>query len=144
MSRLSKQLFGVVFSIWLTLCAAVIPAQAVAVSVILAAGTPPVAVAVNPVTSRNASVKVSVGQAIAVTRPENYDEWQVDFDAAALSALTPPEQMRAPGLQGWLFRALKPGETRIMLTSLLPRCSREMPCPHRNPQRFEILLQVQP
>jgi hypothetical protein len=144
MSHPPKRLFGAVLPILLALCAAVTPAQAAAMSAALANGTAPVDVTVNPVTRKNASTKVPLGQTIAVTRPEDYDEWQVDFDAAALSALTPLEKMRAPGLQGWLFRAIKPGITQIMLTSLLPPCSRALPCPHLNPQRFAITLEVQP
>jgi hypothetical protein len=92
---------------------------------------------------QNTTVKALIGQTIAVARPEDYDDWQLHYNSDALTALTPPEKMRAPDLQGWLFRTLKPGETRIVLISKLPACRKGQPCPHLKPQRFVITLQVQ-
>lgn len=89
------------------------------------------------------AIKVRVGQSVAISRPEDFDEWQVDYNSSVLTALTSLQRMRAPGLEGWLFRATTPGETQVVLTSLLPPCQKDAPCPNLNPERFVITLQVQ-
>jgi hypothetical protein len=88
-------------------------------------------------------IAVRVGQTLMVPNPNNSQEWQVSFSPYNLVALTPAEQMSAPGPSGWRFKAIQPGEAQIMLTSTVPPCLAP-PCPPPMPQRFVIRLQVQP
>ena len=123
------------------------PATASVISVALSApladmpGMPKADVVIVP--QQNTMAKALLGQTIALARPEDYDDWQLSYDSGALTVLTPPEKMHAPGLQGWLFRTIKPGATQIVLISKLPACRKGQPCPHLKPQRFVIMLQVQ-
>jgi predicted secreted protein len=89
-------------------------------------------------------IAVRVGQTLKVPNPGNpAQEWQVSFSPYNLVALTPAEQMSAPGPSGWRFKAIQPGEAQITLTSVVPPC-RTTPCPPPMPQQFVIRLQVQP
>jgi hypothetical protein len=85
-------------------------------------------------------IVVSVGQVIAFTRPLDVAEWQVDYDAASLSPLIPPEKMRMPGAQGWLFRAIATGQSDLTFTSIAS-CPAP-PCPP-TVARFVVTIHVQ-
>ena len=93
--------------------------------------------------SGQSEIRITVGQTIAILPPNLSSEWQVNYGSAQLQPLTPPDKMRAPGAQGWLFRAVAPGETEIVLTSIAIPCQPLTPCPPPNPARFTIPVLVQ-
>lgn len=55
-----------------------------------------------------------VGQTIALLRPSNNLLWEAE-SGPFLEALTPPEKMRNPGAEGWLFRAVEQGSTGVFI-----------------------------
>jgi len=61
-------------------------------------------------------VKVQVGQTIGLRSPRPNDRWQLSYSDTALELLTPPDLIQQPGDDGWVWKALVPGETSIMLT----------------------------
>jgi hypothetical protein len=63
-------------------------------------------------------VQLAVGQQLRVAAPRGIAGWQVGYDNALLELLTPPAKVRAPGPEGWLFRARGAGEGEIVLTSI--------------------------
>lgn len=63
-------------------------------------------------------VSLPLGKTLSIPRPLEIAEWQVDFDAGLLALLGPPEKRRTPGPAGWRFRALAPGRSTIVLTSI--------------------------
>lgn len=82
---------------------------------------------------------IRVGQTLGVEPPTTNVEWQVDFDAEALQLLTPAMDVSNPGERGWVWRALRAGESEVTLTSRT-RC-RELPCAP-NVMRFTLRLDV--
>jgi hypothetical protein len=115
-----------------------------------AAGRPPAvtrSVPVNPdiVITPNqyrSPITVSVGKRISILRPLDIPEWQTDYDGTLLAPLTPPEKMRAPGPGGWLFQAIAPGESDVVLTSVAP-LSRDSGSPPPAVARFVFTINVQ-
>src|SRR5574341_777123 len=86
-------------------------------------------------------ISVSVGQVIGVTNPGATMEWQVDYASAVLELLTPRENLRAPGPEGWRFRSIAPGQTDLVLTSIPQPCPNNTPCPLM-PARFVFTIKV--
>jgi len=64
-------------------------------------------------------VQLAVGQKLRIAAPAGVAGWQVDYDAALLELLTPAAKVRAPGPEGWRFRARAAGEGEIALTSIV-------------------------
>ena len=87
-------------------------------------------------------ISVSVGQVIGLANPSAATEWQVTYAAEVLEIVTPSENVSAPGSAGWLFRAIAPGQTDLILTSRPQPCSSQTPCPPI-PARFIFTIAVQ-
>ncbi|MBI2864352.1 MAG: hypothetical protein HYX94_07285 [Chloroflexi bacterium] len=87
-------------------------------------------------------IPASIGQTIAVVRPVNIEEWQVQYNNAVLAILTPPERVNSPGPEGWLFKAVAPGRSDIVLTSAVYPCKDTTPCPPPMPARFMVTISV--
>ena|SRR5437867_141403 len=64
-------------------------------------------------------VELKIGQTVQVKRPAEAAEWQLDFIDTILRPLNSREMMRKPGSEGWLFRAIAPGECELTLTSVV-------------------------
>ena len=84
---------------------------------------------------------IRVGQTLGVQPPTTNVEWQLDFDPEALRLLTPAADLPNPDVRGWVWRALKAGESEVTLTSRT-RC-REQPCAP-NVMRFTVRLDIKP
>jgi len=74
-------------------------------------------------------IPVLIDQIVGIANPGEGTEWQVSYASEVLEILTPPENVHAPGPQGWLFRASAPGRTDVLLTSVPQPCSNNTPCP---------------
>ena len=90
------------------------------------------------ITGEQDTIAVRVGQTVGLKQDRDV-RWQVTFSNAALQLLTPIEKLPSPGDEGWVWRALTPGVTVIMLTSTTP-CATP-PC-SPNVQRFTYTLNV--
>lgn len=88
----------------------------------------------------NQVIELIPEQVLKVEPPNLEFEWQVDYDPVLFELLTPLEMVRAPGSEGWSFRAIESGNGQIVLTSIVS-CS-EPPCPLM-PMRFQLNVQVQ-
>jgi hypothetical protein len=86
-------------------------------------------------------IPVSVGQIIEVANPSLSMKWKVSYASEVLELLTSQENLHAPGRDGWLFRAITPGKTDLMLTSMPQACSNNTPCPPM-PARFVFTIEV--
>ena len=84
---------------------------------------------------------IRVGQTLGVQPPTTNVEWQLDFDPEALRLLTSASDLPNPDVRGWVWRALKAGESEVTLTSRT-RC-REQPCAP-NVMRFTVRLDIKP
>ena len=93
------------------------------------------------VTNFDAPVSVRVGQTLGIQPPAPNGDWQVDFDNESLRLITPESDLAHPGTQGWVWRAIRAGESELVLTSTT-RCAPE-PC---TPAvlRFTVRLDVKP
>ena len=87
------------------------------------------------------TISVSVGQMIGVSPPSLAVKWHVTYASEVLESLTPPEKFQAPGPDGWLFRAIAPGKTDLLLTSIVEACSTNTPCPPIS-ARFVFTIEV--
>ena len=85
---------------------------------------------------------VKVGETINVVDSPDF-EWSVSYRPEVLLALTPPEKMNKPGPRGWVFRAIAPGNTEIMIESSAPPCPGGTPC-SPNIVRWVFPIQVVP
>src|SRR5437867_9088896 len=63
----------------------------------------------------NRLVELKIGQTVQVKRPAEAAEWQLEYVDTILKPLISPEKMRKPGSEGWLFRAIGPGECELTL-----------------------------
>jgi len=86
-------------------------------------------------------VTVKKGQTLSIVRPADFSEWQVDYASDVLQSLTPPDQMRSPGSDGWRFTAIAAGETDFALTAVMPVDSATTAPPA--PPRFVVTIRVQ-
>jgi predicted secreted protein len=82
------------------------------------------------------SVSIKVGNTISIPLPADREEWQVDFASPPLELLNPPEKRSRPGISGWRFRAIAPGESDVVLT---PITTGDAP-----PPQFIITIHVAP
>jgi hypothetical protein len=87
-------------------------------------------------------VSVAVGQTVAVRRPAEFSEWQVDYAATVIEPLTPRERMRTPGPDGWKFKAIASGETDITVTAVM-RVDADRGAPPPAPPQFRVTVRVQ-
>ncbi len=94
------------------------------------------------VSSFGRTVTVKVGQTLRIVRPTDAAEWQVDYSADVLEALTPSEKMRSPGPDGWRFKAVAAGETDVTLTAVTP-VSPNGGAPPPAPPHFTATIRVQ-
>jgi hypothetical protein len=83
-------------------------------------------------------VTVQVRQTLRVARPADFSDWQVDYSSDVLKALTPPDQMRSPGPDGWRFQAIARGETDLVVT---PVATSDVTS--AAPARFAVTIRVQ-
>lgn len=90
----------------------------------------------------NQTIIVHVGQILNIPNDFGF-EWNISFNPDILQALTPTERSRQPGPEGWFFKAIAPGKTTILLTSIPPRCPAGSPCPP-NVIRLVFPIQAQP
>lgn len=88
------------------------------------------------------TITLSVGQTVSLLPPSTSVDWQITYSATLFNVLTAPEKMRAPGPQGWLFRAIAPGESEITLTSIVSPCPQPTPC-GLIPMRFVVPVSIQ-
>lgn len=88
-------------------------------------------------------VTLSVGQTIALLSPSSSSEWQISYSTTLFAMLTPPENIRTPGSQGWILRAIAPGESEIAVTMIAPPCVPPSPCPP-NVARFVVPVSINP
>jgi hypothetical protein len=102
------------------------------------ASTAPPDVVIN-VPAGDALVTVKIGQTIGV-KPPGDGKWQVAFDAEALSLLTSSDRLEQPGPEGWVWKAVKPRQVDLVLTSKPPPCD-SPPCTP-NVIRFTIHLDL--
>jgi hypothetical protein len=89
------------------------------------------------VTNADSPVAMRVGQTLGL-KPFRAGQWQVSFSNEALQLITPLDRLPSPGDDGWVWKALAPGETNITFTSVAPP-SGAPPCP---PNVFRITLTV--
>lgn len=87
------------------------------------------------------TVFVRQSQVIGIPSPAPGMEWQVSFDSTFLESLIPLDRMRVPGVQGWIFRAIAPGETELSLTSIAAPCKEGRPCP-RTVMQFSYVIKI--
>ena len=90
--------------------------------------------------SHQRSVEVEQGQVFQIKRPVMASEWQIVFDPELFELLSPPEKLRSPGKEGWLFQAKTQGEGFFMFTSIVS-CEGPIPCPMM-PARLELSVVV--
>lgn len=88
------------------------------------------------------TVSVSMSQTLSVPRPAAADEWNVSFATEVLALLTPSDQVRKPGPEGWRFRSVAEGETALVFTTIAPPCAGDVPCPPAPPQQFAVTVRV--
>lgn len=81
------------------------------------------------VAQKDIPIQVRVNDVIQVRLPLKQMEWQVSYTADLLVPVMPPDRMRNPGADGWFFRAIAPGISNIMLTSIPQPCPTQTPCP---------------
>lgn len=93
------------------------------------------------VTDFDSPVTVRVGQTVGIQPPALNGDWQVDFDNEALRLMTPEADLADPGTRGWVWRAIRAGESELVLTSRA-RCT-PMPCSPAV-MRFTVRLDVRP
>jgi hypothetical protein len=93
------------------------------------------------VTAFNATVVVRVGQTLGVQPPAQNGEWQVDYDAESLRLVTPEAELTTPGVRGWVWQAVKAGESDLVVTSRV-KCA-VPPCAP-NVAKFPLQVQVRP
>ncbi|MCP4141850.1 MAG: protease inhibitor I42 family protein [Chloroflexi bacterium] len=86
-------------------------------------------------------VEIEKGQIFQIKKPGLANEWQVGFDPELFELLTPPEMMRSPGKDGWVFRAVLQGQGSLVFTSIVS-CDGPEPCPMM-PARLELNVEVQ-
>lgn len=86
-------------------------------------------------------IRLSKGQIIRIVNPGLAAAWRVVYASEVLEALTPPDTMRAPGPEGWRFRAIAPGKTDLVLTSIAQPCPDPTPCPPV-PARLVFTIEV--
>lgn len=95
------------------------------------------------VTLNGQTVELRVGQTIAVRRPTDASDWQVDYATEVLKGLTPPARMRTPGPDGWRFEAVAAGETDLVATPIarvnVAQASGQAP-----PPAFRVTVRVKP
>lgn len=91
------------------------------------------------VTAFDTKVIVRMGQTVGMQPPAQGVDWQVDFDNESLRLITPAEELAAPGVRGWVWLAVKAGESELVLTSRT-RCS-VLPCAP-NVMKFTVQLDV--
>ncbi len=116
------------------------PSSTMAPPALLSTGTPPAEVVVITPDQFSQLNIVHVGQTISIISPRPTVEWDVVYDPDLFQALTPPEQMKSPGPEGWQFRAVAPGQGQIVLTSIVT-CNQSQPCPPM-PAQFTLLIEV--
>lgn len=95
------------------------------------------------VTPQGQTVELRVGQTLAVRRPADVPDWQVDFADDVLKALQTAEQTRSPGPDGWRFEAVKAGETDVVFTGKR-RADPSRPSGPPNMPSFRLTVRVRP
>lgn len=82
------------------------------------------------------------GQTLGIKPPSSPGpEWQVEFDTASLRLVTPVSDLAVPGARGWVWRALRVGQSELVFTSVA-RCP-EPPCA-ANVARFTMSIEIKP
>lgn len=84
---------------------------------------------------------VTIGQMFYVKRPSDFVEWQVDYDSSILLLIT-PKATHITDSTGWLFEAITPGQSTIILTTITSPCQSGTPCPPM-PAQFMVTVEVQ-
>jgi hypothetical protein len=88
------------------------------------------------------TIVVAVGRVIAIPRPADIEEWNVDYASEVLSSLGPPDHKKKPGPKGWRFLAAAAGETDVTFTAVPPKCLEQVPCSPPPALRFTITIRV--
>lgn len=90
---------------------------------------------------KDTPIQAKVGDVIAVRPPLPQLEWQVSYTADLIMPLTPPDGMRNPSAEGWLFQPIALGVSNITLTSISKPCPTQTPC-SPNVARFVYIIDV--
>lgn len=86
------------------------------------------------------TITVPVDRVVAVPRPAEVADWQVDYSPDVLQALAPADAMRTPGAQGWRFKAVHSGETDLVFTAIVAADPRSPGL--AAPRRFTLTVRV--
>lgn len=93
------------------------------------------------VTNLAAPVVIRVGQTLGIQPPGQSVEWQVEYDVESLRLVTPAAELTKPGVRGWVWQAIKQGQSELVLTSRAT-CA-VLPCAP-NVMKFTVQLEVKP
>jgi len=95
---------------------------------------------IDPMKQNGKVVTILVGDVFAVALPQGSSRWKVDY-SSVFQPLTPAENMKEPGLQGWLFQAVAVGKADIRLTAPAAECN-QPPCPPAPPITYVFTVDV--
>jgi len=103
---------------------------------------PTPSILIDPMMQRDKVVSILVGDVFSVSVPQGFSNWKVDYSDSVIQLLTPVENMREPGPQGWIFQAVAVGQTDIRLTSSTAVCNDPQPCPSAPPVTYVFMVDV--
>ncbi|MBX0329759.1 hypothetical protein K2Z83_18985 [Oscillochloris sp. ZM17-4] len=84
-------------------------------------------------------VTLTVGQVIRLIPPQDAAGWNISYSGDILAMLTAADRLDRPGDTGWQLRAMRPGQTDVMVTSRPEPCSTNQPC---SPPVMQFTLSV--
>src|SRR5204863_2244057 len=62
------------------------------------------------------TIVIHLGDTVVIRRPSDFENWQIEFASPPLELLTPPNERSAPGPNGWRFRSISTGESRVTIS----------------------------